>query len=89
MQCTHNLNECIIPETFDKVKMFKEFYEGEAGKSLPGISPRRSLFPSLSDIKSSVIFLVLHLLLREEEEETCSIATADVVTIKKPAEKQL
>ena len=67
--------------------MFKEFYEGEAGKSLPGISPRRSLSPSVSDIKSSVIFLVLHLLLREEEE-TCSIATADVVTIKKPAEKQ-
>ena len=87
MQCTHNLNECIIPKTFDKVKMFKEFYEGEAGKSLPGISPRRSLSPSVSDIKSSVIFLVLHLLLREEEE-TCSIATADVVTIKKPAEKQ-
>jgi len=70
--------------------MFKEFYEGEAEKSLPGISPRRSSPPpSVSDIKSSVIFLVLHLLWRDEEEETCSIATADVVTIKKPAENQL
>ena len=60
-----------------RVRVFLEYRPG-------GPSP-----PSVSDIKSSVIFLVLHLLWRDEEEETCSIATADVVTIKKPAEKQL
>ena len=39
------MNMYTFPQTFDRVKMFKEFYEGEAEKTLPGISPRRSLSP--------------------------------------------